>query len=264
MTLALVVLLGLALGSFINALVWRLHEGKDFVASRSECVHCHHQLSARDLVPVFSWIMLQGKCRYCHEPISIQYPIVESLTAISFGVSYLFWPEHLTNALDVSLFISWLIQLVILISLFVYDLKWYLLPNKLTYTLIAVALAEQIINTTTISELLLNTFIGVLVGSGLFYLIFMTTKGKGIGGGDVKLGVYLGLALGWQHALIALLVAFYSATLFSLPLILMRKVNRKSKIPFGPFIILGIVIAKLFGETLFSWLAAITGMGYYL
>lgn len=265
MLVALVLaLFGLAWGSFINALIWRLHENKDFVSSRSECTSCHHQLKAADLIPVLSWIWLGGKCRYCSKPISVQYPVVEILTSIAFLASYTYWPEEIGTTLEALFFVSWLLQLVILIALFVYDLKWFLLPNKLTYSLVGIVIIEQIVHSSTGQYSLANSLFGLLVGAGLFYAIYLISKGKGIGGGDVKLGIYLGVALGWQKALVALMVAFYSATLYALPLIMAGKVNRKSKIPFGPFIILGIISSKLFGDDLFNFLASVTGIDYYL
>src|SRR4051812_40657220 len=121
--------LGLCLGSFINALIWRLHENKDWVKGRSQCPNCGHVLAAKDLIPVLSWLALRGRCRYCGRTISKQYPVVELLTGVAFAASYLYWPETLSESGQKLLLITWLTSLVGLMALLVYDFKWMLLPN---------------------------------------------------------------------------------------------------------------------------------------
>ena len=88
------IIVGLSLGSFVNALVWRLHEGKDWVRARSMCTQCHHELQPFDLVPILSWIWLRGKCRYCHKSISVQYPIIEAMVMVLFLLSYVLCPVN--------------------------------------------------------------------------------------------------------------------------------------------------------------------------
>lgn len=137
--IALVVgLYGLLGGSFLNALIWRVHEGRSIVKGRSMCPHCHHQLAAADLVPVASWLMLRGKCRYCSKPISLQYPAVELLTGFLFGLSY--YGLHPVGLAGWVNFVVWLYFLGSLIFLAVYDLKWLILPNKILLPAVGVAL----------------------------------------------------------------------------------------------------------------------------
>jgi leader peptidase (prepilin peptidase) / N-methyltransferase len=150
-------------GSFINALVWRLQKQLDkegnpkksnfqnptsniysITKGRSMCPNCKHTLVAKDLVPLFSWVLLKGKCRYCHKPISVQYPAVELITAVLFALSYLFWPFVLSGA-EWIIFIGYLFTLVILIALAIYDLKTYLLPSRLIYPAILIQLATLLI-----------------------------------------------------------------------------------------------------------------------
>src|SRR5579884_1106389 len=119
---------GLCLGSFVNALVWRVHEEKDWVKDRSQCPNCGHRLVAADLVPVLSWIALRGRCRYCKKPISAQYPLVELVGGLIFALSYVYWPGGLHTAGAYVLFISWLVTSVGLLALTVYDARWMLLP----------------------------------------------------------------------------------------------------------------------------------------
>src|SRR3954447_24820678 len=120
MLILILVVLGLSLGSFINALTWRLHEKKDWVKARSQCPHCGHTLAAKDLVPVFSWLSLSGRCRYCGRPISKQYPAVEILTGLLFVISYLCWPADLNDSGQKLLLITWLVSLIGLVALLVY------------------------------------------------------------------------------------------------------------------------------------------------
>lgn len=273
-TLVLLII-GLCFGSFVNALTWRIHEqvslsskkkpsNKDkelasrlsVLSGRSMCPNCKHVLSAFDLVPVLSYLSLKGKCRYCKTPISGQYPLVELITALLFAASYVWWPVPITGA-QVALFVVWLIMLIGLVALGVYDLKWMKLPNRIIYPLTWLALATAIIRITAASsplKALGDVILAVLVGGGVFYVLFQVSQGKWIGGGDVRLGALLGLSLpNPGSAILLLLVASVSGTLFSLPLLALKRLKRDSVIPFGPFLILGAIIVQLFGQTILLW-----------
>lgn len=249
-------LLGLTLGSFVNAFVWRLHKKLDFVNSRSKCIHCDKQLAWYDLVPVISWVYLRGKCRYCKSDISIQYPAVELLTAFLFIVSFTYWPQSFASTLNTLEFSSWLVMLTGLIALAVFDIKWFILPNVLVYPLIALALVTKLsvsYFTEGLQAGVIATGGGIFVGAGLFYLLYAVSNGKWIGGGDVKLGILLGIILGPKSAAVALAIAFILGSLVSLPLLMFKIVSRKQKLPFGPFLILGIIIARLAGDKIANW-----------
>ncbi len=272
MIIAILVVTGLCAGSFINALVWRLHEqaaetGKkkpdtrylsqlSIRKGRSMCPHCKHELAANDLLPVISWLSLRGKCRYCHKPISIQYPVVEIAMVLLFIASYIWWPVALGGAQSV-IFIFWLALLVGLIALFVYDLRWLLLPNKLVYPLLVVASLQAIIAITAASRPLtafLNTLVAVIVGGGIFYIIFQISQGKWIGGGDVKLGWLLGLIVATPaRGLLFIFLAAVTGSVVSLPLLATGKLKRSSVVPFGPFLIIGTIIVVLFGADILQW-----------
>ena len=255
MIVFLLIVAGLLFGSFINALVWRLHQKRDWVWERSECPHCHHVLAAKDLVPVLSWLFLAGKCRYCHKPIPDS-PLVELALPALFVFSYLFWPQPL-EGVGLYTFVFWLVFLVGFVALAVYDLKWFLLPDVIVFPLIALA-AVQIVGRLVFFGGSWNELGGSLVGaaviSGLFYTIFTVSKGKWIGFGDVKLAVVLGLLAGGAlPALLVLFVASLIGTLLSLPLVLAGKANRKSHLPFGPMLIAGVVVVVLFGQAMIDW-----------
>ena len=227
------------------------------------CPQCHHELVVKDLVPVFSWLWLKGRCRYCQKPISPQYPLVELITAGLFVFSYLYWPlkfsalTPLLSAQAVTLFIFWLVFLVGFMALAVYDLRWFLLPNKIVYSLLALALLQVIVVVLAFhggAQSLLEAFWGVIIGGGIFYLLFEVSKGKWIGGGDVKLGTLLGLIVGGPAASFLLLfIASLLGTFVASPLLLTGKANRTTKLPFGPFLLAAAVIVRLFGASLIAW-----------
>lgn len=262
MVVLILVLLGLCLGSFVNALVWRLHEQSkskkpsqklSILKGQSMCPQCKHRLYARDLVPVLSWIELRGRCRYCRTSISWQYPLVELLTTVLFVISYNYWPYGLTGWGLLTLG-GWLLCLVVLMALFVYDLRWMLLPNRLVTPLTLIATVTVIARSVTAdAPSLLSSIIGSVCLSGLFYLLFQVSQGRWIGGGDVKIAVALGLLGGGllESALI-LFAASLLGTLVSVPLLLTNP-KASHKVPFGPFLITATVFVFIWGSSFLEW-----------
>ena len=251
MVTTILFVLGLCLGSFINALVWRLQNKRDWVHERSECVDCRHKLSAKDLIPVISWLVLRGKCRYCKKPISTQYPIVELVTAGLFTVSYVAWPKPLTTFLLFKL-VMWLLLLVVLTALSVYDLRTMLLPDKLVsfaavLTIVYVLGSVIILNDKFV--VMRDAFFGLIAFGGLFYLLFQVSKGKWIGGGDVKLGFVLGAWLGNPFlSLLAIFAASLLGTIIVAGTSVFKKIELNAKLPFGPLLIAGTIIVTLYGS----------------
>lgn len=251
-------LLGVCLGSFVNALVWRIKTKRNFISGRSMCVHCHHQLAPLDLIPVLSWLILKAKCRYCGKTISWQYPIVELVVGVLFGLSFLLWPAPLEQWFQLTQFGLWLAMLVILVALFVYDVRWLLLPDKLTYPLIVIGLAMGLLSLAfgqhlSVIQTLLELLYGAASIGGFYALLFIVSKGKWVGLGDAKLGLALGLALGWQLGILTLVLANLLGTLVVLPGLLSKRLTRTSKIAFGPFLIIAFIITGLFGQALVAW-----------
>jgi leader peptidase (prepilin peptidase)/N-methyltransferase len=255
MIVALLVLLGLAFGSFVNALVWRLHEGRDWVNERSECTHCHHTLAAKDLVPVLSWLWLRGKCRYCRKPIQ-DTPLTELAVPAVFVLSYLFWPQPLTGK-GIFDFVIWLMIVIGFAALTLYDAKWFILPDVIVFPLIGLALVQVVGDWLLFDHSwhsLVGPGIGVAIISGTFYAIYLLSKGNWIGFGDVKLGIVLGLLAGGAlQGVLVLLSASLIGTLLALPLVVQGKAGRKTHVPFGPLLIIGMIIVQLFGGTLVDW-----------
>jgi len=279
--------LGLLLGSFAGASVWRLRarqlvedkadgeavdakelkrlrriEKKSISEDRSVCLHCGHKLAWYDLVPVFSWLQLQGKCRYCGRFIGWFELLIELGTATFFVVSYLSWPYGLTNVLDSILFGLWLVAGVGLIILLSYDSKWFLLPNRVMFPVIglaAISASLHVIASPSPIETALSVMWACVILSGLYFVLYMVSRGEWIGFGDIKLGLALGLLLAdWKLALLALFMANLIGTAIALPALVTRKMGRNSRIPFGPMLILGWVLAGLYGNAIIEWYLGIS------
>ena len=276
MIIAVLIVVGLAFGSFVNALVWRLHEqdmlqGKkgskatkkavsrlSVVKGRSMCPNCKHELKALDLIPVLSWLALHGRCRYCKKRISAQYPLVEVSTALVFVMSYLVWPYAMSGSLAQIIYFSlWLVMVVGLMALLIYDLRWMILPDKIVFVLGGVAAAMAIITIATAHKplsALIGVILSVAVGGGIFYVLYQVSGGKWIGGGDVKLGWVLGLFLATPaRSFLMIFAAALLGSLVSLPLFASKRLKKNSTIPFGPFLIVGSIFVMLYGQTVIDW-----------
>lgn len=253
---------GAVAGSFVNALVWRLHTNKSIVNDRSMCPKCQHQLAVKDLVPVFSWFWLRGKCRYCQQKISPQYPVVELTLAALFAVSYLLW-DFSAGGLATAELAVWLFELILLVALIVYDLRWMLLPNRLMVPLVALAVLQLILFLASglpPAVWFVGPLSGALSAAGAFYLIFWLSKGAWMGGGDVKLVFIMGLILGFKLTVLALFLAFLLGAVISLVLLGIKLRTRKDLIPFGPFLIVGLIIARIAGQPIVDWYLGVVGI----
>lgn len=254
MNVIILLIIGILLGSFVNALVWRLKKKKNWVSERSVCTHCGHTLSALDLVPVLSYLFLRGKCRYCKNKIDDS-PLTEIGLGVAFALSYYYWPYDL-NTDGIFRLVIWLIALVLLTAMFLYDLRWTILPDKLTRALLVLA-GIQIIGVAIINGASVGMFLAsvasVAIGGGIFHLIYELSKGKYIGGGDVKLGYAYGLLLmdplmSWM----VIAIASFVGSIIALVLILLRRKSLQSKLPFGPMLIFGVFIVVLFGQNIWA------------
>lgn len=269
-------------GSFAGATVWRLRARqlredaaagekisktdkqqvksltrRQITEDRSQCLHCGNTLAWYDLVPVFSWLSLRGKCRYCRKPIGYFEPLIEVSVAAFFAISFLFWPYDLSTALEITRFLLWLVAGVGLAILFAYDAKWFLLPNVVMFPVIIVGAVYSFIVLWG-QGFALETVYAILLScvmlSGLYYLIYVTSKGAWIGFGDIKLGLALALLLAdWQLALLALFLANFIGAMVLLPFMAAGKVTRRMHVPFGPFLITGWFIAGIFGVFIIDW-----------
>lgn len=235
-------LFGLLLGSFFNVVGLRVPKGESILYPPSHCPSCRRQLGARDLVPVFSFLINRGKCRYCGAKISPLYLLGELSTGIFFLMAYLSlgWSAELLVALS-------LISLSVIITLS--DLAYMLIPNKvLLFFFPLLILLRLLIREEGIGYYL----IGMVAAGGLLLLIALRSK-EGMGMGDVKLFALYGLLLGPMDAFLALFLASLAGALVGLFLILAKKKGRRDPIPFGPFLALGAVLAELFSDAILQY-----------
>jgi len=275
------IIFGLCLGSFAGASIWRLRarqlvqdkaDGEhidqneykrlhkltesSLINDHSQCLNCSYKLRWYDLIPLLSWLALGGKCRKCRKPIGYLEPLIELGVAIFFVASYAFWPYPLSSGLEVARLVLWLIASVGLAILFAYDTIWSLLPDQITFTVIGIGVCSAfiaIIGSNDKVGALLSVLGSILILSGIYWMIYIISKGMWIGFGDIKLGLGLALLLAdWRLAFLALFAANFVGCLIVLPAMLIGKLKRNSRIPFGPLLIVGFAIAGLAGNYIIS------------
>ena len=275
------VLFGATLGSFAAATVWRIR-AKQLVADKaageeydkkeykrlkkiiasplndhSQCLHCSYKLKWYDLVPIISWLSLRGRCRNCKAPIGWFEFLMEIGVAAYFVLSYAFWPGGVETGLSIAHFVLWLVAGVVMAILFAYDTKWFLLPDKLNIALAVVGLGIVGVTAAETNDLtgtLLSALGSVAILSGLYGALYLVSKGRWIGLGDVKLGVGLALILvDWQLALTALFLANFFGCLIVIPLLATKKLSRNAHVPFGPLLIAGTILAFFLGWVIMNW-----------
>ena len=230
------------MGSFLNVVVERLRHKESFLRGRSHCPHCKKTLGILDLVPIFSFLFLMGRCRHCHKKISWQYFFMELGTGLIFSLIYINFDFKLPTT-------YYLLISCFLIIIFLYDFKYYLILDKITIPAIIIALAGNLLLGQVWWELLL----GAAIAAGFFLLQFLVSKGKWIGGGDIRLGVLMGLILGWKLVLIALFIAYGIGAVFGIILILCKKKKLSSSMPFGTFLTLATFITLIYGNIILEW-----------
>ncbi len=266
LTISLILaVLGLALGSFVNALVWRLHKnqkgkgnGLSVINGRSVCPNCRHVLVWYDLIPLVSWLALGGKCRYCRKPISVQYPLVELAGGLVFVGSYIWWPQTVHQNGQWLILSSWLVAFVGLLALAVYDLRWMLLPNKILYPALAVAVAGRAAYIAAFAPRKWHALAlwagSVIIASGIFWILYVTSKGKWIGYGDVRLGLVTGTLLADPYvAVLMIFLASLSGSLAALPDLIKHRKSLASRLPYGPFLIAATAVCVVFGQPIIDW-----------
>ncbi len=250
MSLLIVVLIGLAIGSFLNVLIARYEELETVIATRSHCPHCKKTIAAYDLIPLLSFVLLLGRCRYCKEKISWQYPLVELLTALVAGQLFL---THGFSILTFLLFATFALLIVIAVI----DLRNYVVPDEFMLPAVGLALIARFIN----SETATASSLSVLVGGGILAILVFAGRGRWMGFGDIGLGVVLGLLTGLLSTVTGLVIAFFAGSIVGLSLLMRQRKTLKETIPFGPYLVFGTYIATIWGDYLTAWY--LKTIGYY-
>ncbi len=258
-------ILGASIGSFLSVVIYRLkHNVKGIVSSHSICPSCKNKIRWHHLIPVFSWILLRGKCAYCNKKISAHYFIIELATGLLFLSVFLHFnfltkapslvdPTLMTYGINwstFSLFIYFLIIISLLMAIFFYDLLYKEIPDHFSVPAILIAIIGGIVFGTTSVVSMTIGGIGIFT---FFLLQFAISRGTWVGGGDLRLGLFTGVFLGWELGLLAIILSYIIGAIFSIFLIVKGKASRKTAIAFGPFMVMGILISFFYGEEIINW-----------
>lgn len=256
-------LFGTAIGSFLNVVILRLPQNES-LNGRSHCPHCHHILSSPDLLPLFSFLFLLGKCRHCGKKISPRYFIIELLTGLLFALSW--WLLQPFNLPGFILLLKGFFIVSTLVAVFVIDLEHYLILDSVVFPALATVTILNFILDLSAGKFIFSlqgNFLNGLVAAALaalpFFAIWKVSRGRWMGFGDVKLALFLGASLGLAGVFVALMLAILLGGAISTILLVFSQKTLKSRLPFGTFLSLGGVVALFYGEKLFSWYLSFLG-----
>ncbi len=243
-----IIILGILIGSFLNVVAYRIPREESISYPPSHCPNCNYRLKFYDLIPIFSYIALKGKCRNCKSRISIKYPIVELIT----GLLFVFTVYHFGLSFEA---LQYLIIIGFLIPVFIIDLEHSIIPDGLNIGILVVSIFSVLIQIYTGDKVwsdLINHGLGLLLGGGFFLLIAMVTNGA-MGGGDIKIMGALGFLFGVKNTLLLMFLSFVIGGVLSLILIGLKIKTRKDYIPFGPFICIAAMITIFWGQEILQW-----------
>jgi len=243
----LIFILGLMVGSFSNVCIYRIPRNESIIYPASHCPNCYSKIKPVDNIPLLSYILIKGRCRNCKSKISIQYPIVELLTGLTYLIIYLIY------GLSIQSLIYIILSSALIIIAFI-DLNEQIVPDVISLPGIVIGF---ILSFFVPYISFVNSALGVLVGGGIILIIGLAGsvifKKEAMGGGDVKLAAMVGAFLGWRYIIISLFLGFFLGALAGIFLILSKVKSREDVIPFGPFIVLGSFITLLWGDKIISW-----------
>lgn len=260
--LVFIFILGLIIGSFTNCFIWRLYK-KESLWNRSYCPACLKKISWYDNIPLLSYFILRGKCRKCKKAISLRYPIVELSVAILFTLSfYLNCKNLLPESLSIYncffilepsfllIFLRDFFAIFVLVVIFIYDLKWMIIRDIVILPAsVVVFILNLFLNFSPLTLLAMG-----IIGASFFLLQFIVSRGTWIGGGDIRLGLFMGLLLGKLDYLItALIIAYFVGSIVSIGLVLGKKKQWSSKVPLGIFLSFSTIITLFFGKEIVDW-----------
>ncbi len=246
----LITILGIIIGSFINCILYRLEKNESFIKGRSYCPKCKHSLLWKELIPLISWLFLKGKCSYCRKKISIKYPIIEAITGFLFLITTIFvinnYPEFYLFFL-----IFYLTIVFSFLIIFFFDLKHFLVSELvILYTSIFVVLwsiIAFILEIKTLDTLLIHLLAAVF-SALFFYLLYILTKKKGIGFGDIQIIFLLGLIAGFPNILFIIFFASFFGSIVGIFLILFYNKGLKTPLPFGSFLVVLALVALFYSN----------------
>lgn len=247
MIITLIIVIGLVIGSFLNVCIYRIQKHVSILKPRSHCPNCKHQLKIWENIPVLSYLLLRGKCSNCNIKISSRYPLVEILTSLVFVVIYYNF-DISVETFSLIVFFS-----IVIIITFI-DIDVQLIPNNLLIISILPIIAFMLFSPS-------NSYLSHINGAILLALLFLIIgyfgkliyKVDSMGMGDVKYAAVIGLLLGWQKGILAFIIAFFSAAVIIVIVSMYKKLSRKQRIPFGPFLSIGCFVAFFWGTNILNW-----------
>ncbi len=237
------VISGLAIGSFLNVVIFRIDDLKSIINTRSKCKHCQKEIAWYDLVPLLSFALLKGKCRNCRKILSWQYPLVEAATALVFLSLVMYFGA---GWIAVMYALIYSISIVI----FVYDIRTQYVLDLFSWTLVVVCL---LCGLWIFRDSIMDMIWGIIVGGGVLGFLVIISKEKWMGLGDVFVGAALGAVLGLEKSLLMIFSSFVIGSLYGLLMIYVKKKSIKESLPFTPFIIIASLIALIFGDPIVAW-----------
>lgn len=235
-----VFLFGIVIGSFLNVCIYRIPKKENIVKIRSHCMECNYQLRWYDLVPLFSYIFIGGRCRKCKTKLSLQYPLIEGLNGLLYVLVVAICGLTIESLLYCLMFSA-------LLTLSVIDFRTFEIPLEINLFILTLGLIRVALD----YKNFLNYLIGFLSVSGFLYILFLITKGRGIGGGDIKLMAVSGLLLGWKLNIIAFALGCIIGSIIHI--IRMKVTKTDHVLALGPYLSIGIMIATLWGNDLLQW-----------
>lgn len=246
MFLTIIFIFGLVFGSFVNVLIYRLPKGLT-LSGRSYCPNCKNKISWYDNIPLVSFILLKGKCRNCRQKISFQYPIVELITAVGFILIYVYFVNFVGTGYVYLIYLF--AVFVVLLPVFIIDLIDQIVPDELVYGGMILVFGFILLND---NQLIYSSLFAGFISASFLLLIHLVTHGKGMGLGDVKLAIFLGLFLGITKIIPWFYLSFLTGAFVGIILILGKKARFGRPIAFGPFLIIGLLGAYFWGDKLIS------------
>ena len=235
-----VFLFGIVIGSFLNVCIYRIPKKENIVKIRSHCMECNYQLRWYDLVPLFSYIFIGGRCRKCKTKLSLQYPLIEGLNGLLYVLVVAICGLTIESLLYCLMFSA-------LLTLSVIDFRTFEIPLEINLFILTLGLIRVALD----YKNFLNYLIGFLSVSGFLYILFLITKGRGIGGGDIKLMAVSGLLLGWKLNILAFALGCIIGSVIHI--IRMKVTKTDHVLALGPYLSIGIMIATLWGNDLLQW-----------
>ncbi len=275
---AIFFIIGIIIGSFLGVVNWRLKTAEDIVWKRSRCPHCKGKIRWYDNIPLLSFVILAGQCRDCKKRISWEYPLIELLTGLLFAavawkflgtLGFMAGPERIFTNGDIVDMSFWLFAVCYLVLIFFHDLDFMLIPDAAVYPAILVTLGYQYykylggpLGIASLNAPITSALFAAFVAALFFFLLIWMSRGKWIGGGDVKMGFLAGAMVGWPKILFVLFFAYMIGAIASLILVATKKKTWKSQIPFGPFLVAGILLVMFFSEQIQFWANRYLDMRY--